>query len=105
VVRDNQVGRGHKDCVAAGREFLVRLREVGVPEPATLLIKCFKAGIGDMSKKQISPLLNQREFENGFEALAQEFGRITVSMTRVHSSHAYGIVSHASTTQGGLAAK
>jgi hypothetical protein len=59
-----------KDYVAAGREFLIRLREVGVPEPATLLIPCFKAGISDIIKQQVLPLLNQRQFDSDFEALA-----------------------------------
>ena len=47
-----------KDYVAVGREYLVRLREVGVERPATLLIPTFKAGISHQLKQQVLPLLN-----------------------------------------------
>jgi hypothetical protein len=77
------------------------LREVGVPEPATLLIPCFKAGISDMLKQQVLPLLNQSQFDHDFEALAQEFTRTTVGMKGIYGFHAYGNVGQANTAQGG----
>ena len=69
-----------RDYVAVGREYLIRLREVGVDRPATLLIPTFKAGISHQLKQQVLPLLNQTAFDNDFEALVQEFQRITVGM-------------------------
>lgn len=69
-----------KDYVAVGRESLVRLREVGVDNPATLVIPCFKAGIDSRVKQRVLPLLNQSQFDEDFELLAQEFQRITVGM-------------------------
>jgi hypothetical protein len=69
--------QGHKqsvkDYVAEGRQYLTRLREVGVEQPATLLIPCFKAGIDARMKPSVLPLLNQEHLEADFEALAQEF--------------------------------
>ena len=53
-----------KDYVAVGREYLVRLREVGVERPATLLIPTFKAGISHQLKQQVLPLLKQTAFDN-----------------------------------------
>lgn len=70
-----------KDYVAVGREYILRLRDVGVEHPATLLIPCFKAGIEGRLKQQVLPLLNQTAFDTDFEALAQEFQRITVGMS------------------------
>jgi hypothetical protein len=76
--------QGHKqsvkDYVAEGRQYLVRLREVGVEQPATLLIPCFKAGNDARMKPSVLPSLNQEHVEADFEALAQEFQRVTVSM-------------------------
>jgi hypothetical protein len=69
-----------KDYVAVGRESIVRLRELGVTEPATLVIPCFKNGIDPRMKQQVLPLLNQARFDTDFESLAQEFQRISIGM-------------------------
>jgi hypothetical protein len=58
----------------------VRLRELGVTEPATLVIPCFKNGIDPRMKQQVLPLLNQARFDTDFESLAQEFQRISIGM-------------------------
>jgi hypothetical protein len=50
---------GVKDYVAVGRESLVRLREVGIEDPSSLVIPCFKNGIDSRMKQQVLPLLNQ----------------------------------------------
>jgi hypothetical protein len=76
--------QGHKqsvkDYVAEGRQYLVRLREIGAEQPATLLIPCFKAGIDARTKPSVLPLLSQEHLEADLEALAQEFQRVTVGM-------------------------
>jgi hypothetical protein len=69
-----------KDYIAVGRDYMLRLRDAGVESPATLLIPCFKAGIDNKLKQSVLPLLNQSEFDSDFEALSQEFQRITVGM-------------------------
>jgi transposase InsO family protein len=98
--------QGHKqsvkEYVAVGRNYLVRLREVGVDKPSTLLIPCFKAGIDSRMKQTVLPLLNQEKFETDFEALAQEFQRITVGMMGASGAGTSGAEGHgqAHTTQG-----
>jgi hypothetical protein len=52
-------------------------------------------------RQQVLPLLNQRHFDSDFEALAQEFVRITVGMKGDHGPHASGNVGQANTAQGG----
>jgi hypothetical protein len=93
--------QGVKGCVAAGRELFIRLREVGVPEPATVLIPSCKAGISVMMKRKLLPLLNQREFDHDFETSAQELVRNTIGMKGVKGFHAYRNVGDAKTTHEG----
>jgi hypothetical protein len=69
-----------KDYVAVGRESIVRLREVGMEDPAALVVPCFKNGIDSRMKQQVLPLLNQERFDADFELLAQEFQRIRIGM-------------------------
>jgi hypothetical protein len=69
-----------KDYVAVGRESLIRLREVGIEDPNSLVIPCFKNGIDSRMKQQVLPLLNQERFDADFELLAQEFQRISIGM-------------------------
>jgi hypothetical protein len=69
-----------EDYVGVGREFLLRLRDAGVENPASLLIPCFKAVIEPKLKQFVLTLLNQTQFDTDFVALSQEFQRITVGM-------------------------
>jgi hypothetical protein len=85
-----------KDYVAVGRESIVHLREVGMEDPTTLVIPCFKNGIDSRMKQQVLPLLNQERFDADFEMLAQEFQRITIGMAgasgaegQAHSSRSW----------------
>lgn len=70
-----------RDYVAVGRDAVVRLREVGMTDPATLVIPCFKNGIDARLRQQVLPLLNAERFDTDFELLAQEFMRITIGMS------------------------
>jgi hypothetical protein len=83
-----------KDYVAVGRESIVKLREVGIEDPSTLVIPCFKNGIDSRLRQHVLPLLNQEQFDTNFELLAQEFQRISVGMVgaagtegQSHSAH------------------
>jgi hypothetical protein len=88
-----------KEYVAVGRDFLLRLRDAGVEGPAALLIPCFKAGIESRFKNYVLPLLNRSEFDTDFEALAQEFQRITVGMQGA-SNGGYAHATHGNTGNG-----
>jgi hypothetical protein len=83
-----------KDYVAAGRESLVRLREVGIKDPSSLVLPCFRNGIDSRMKQQVLPFLNQERFDSDVELLAQEFQRITIGM-----AGASGAEGHASTSR------
>jgi hypothetical protein len=69
--------QGHKQSVknyvAEGRQYLVHLREVGVEQPATLLIPCFEAGIDARMTLSALPLLNQEHLVSDLKPLRRSF--------------------------------